>query len=89
MLFREGAVIVGDAVVQEPIRELNPPVHDVTELGIPMIYYHDIVFSPESIRVYLEGMPIKTFESWFGRRLYSNFYATLSTRRGYEKTFLI
>jgi len=82
VLFRRGAVIVGDAVVQEPIRELEPPVHDQTELGIPMIYYHAIVFNPESIRVYLEGMPVRTLESWSGRRLYSNFYALLGTRPG-------
>ena len=89
MLFRKGAVIVGDAVVQEPIRELEPPVHDVTEHGIPMVYYHDIVFNPESIRVYRKALPIRALENWSGRRLYPHFYAILGTRRGYEKTFLI
>ena len=87
VLFRKGAVIVGDAVVEEPIRELEPPVHDETELGIPMIYYHDIVFKPESIRVYAEALPIEMLESWLGRRLYPSFYAILGTRRGYEKMF--
>jgi len=87
VLFRKGAVIVGDAVVQEPIQELEPPMGDQTEVGIPMIYYHDIVFHPESIRVYTKAQPIKTLESWSGRRLYPSFYAILGTRLDYEKTF--
>lgn len=37
VLFRKGAVIVGDAIVEKPIRELEPPVHDQTELGVPVI----------------------------------------------------
>jgi len=88
VLFRKGAVIVGDAVVQEPIRELDPPVHEQTELGIAMIYYHDIVLDPQSIRVYSEGLPVKALESWSGRRIYPSFYAILGTRRDYESTFL-
>jgi len=87
VLFRKGAVIVGDAIVKKPIQKLEPPVHDKTELGPPMIYHHDIVFYPESIRVYAKALPIKTLESWSGQRLYPNFYAILSTRRDYEKTF--
>ena len=87
VLFRKGAVVVGDAVVQEPIREIEPPVHDQTERGIPMIYYHDIVFHPESIRVYTKALPIKTLENWSGRRLYPSFYAILGARREYEKMF--
>jgi len=87
VLFRKGAVIVGDAAVQEPIQKLEPPVHDRTEVGIPMIYYHDIVFHPESIRVYTKALPIKTLESWSGRRLYPSFYAILGSRQDYEKTF--
>jgi len=87
VLFRKGAIIVGDAVVQEPIRELEPPEHDRTELDIPMIYHHDIVFNPKSIRVYLEDTLVKTLESWSGRRLYPSFYAILGARRDYDKTF--
>jgi len=87
VLFRKGAVIVGDAVVQEPIRELDPPMHDQTELGIPVIYYHDIVFNPESIKVYVKDLPVNTLESWSGRSLHPRIYAILGSRQDYEKTF--
>lgn len=87
-LFRKGPVIVGHAVVQEPIREVDPPVHERTERGIPMIHYHDIVFNPQSVRVYSEALPVKALEDWTGRRLYPNFYAILGTRRDCERAFL-
>ena len=87
VLFRKGAVIVGDAAVEEPIRELKPPVRDETELGNPMMYYHDVVFKPESIRVYPEALPVEMLESWSRRRIHPRFYAILGTRSEYERLF--
>lgn len=87
VLFRKGATIVGEAVVQEPIRGLEPPVQEETELGIPMIYYNDIVFNPQSVRVYTKALPIKMLESWSARRLYPGFYTILGSREDYEKAF--
>ena len=87
VLFRKGVAIVGDAVVQDGIRELDPPEHDETELGIPMVYHHDIRFNPESIRVYARVLPVTMLESWSGRRLHPRSYAILGTRRDYEKKF--
>lgn len=87
VLFRKGVIIVGDAVVQEPIRELKPPVHDVTERGIPMVYYHDVVFVPKSIRVYRKALPVRALESWSSRKLHPHFYTILGARRDYEKAF--
>lgn len=87
VLFRKGAFIFGDAVVEEPIRELKPPVHDETELGNPMIYYHDVVFKPKSIRVYSQALPVEILEGWSRRRIYPSFYAILGTRSEYERLF--
>ena len=87
MLFRKGAGIVGDAVEQDGIRELDPPEHDETERGIPMVYHHDIRFNPDSVRVYARVLPATMLERWSGRRLRPGFYAILGTRRDYEKRF--
>ena len=87
VLFRKGTAMVGDAVVQDGIRELDPPEYDETELGVPMVYYHEIKFNPKDIKVYRPGRPVTMFESWSGRRLHGNLYAILGTRRDYEKVF--
>lgn len=87
VLFRKGAYILGDGIVEEPIRELKPPVCDETELGNPMVYYHDVVFEPGSIRVYSRPLPVATLETWSRRRIYPSFYAILGTRSDYETSF--
>ena len=80
VLFRKRSVIVGDAVVKQPIIELIPP-----EEGI---YYHKIVFEPKSIRVYRTDINISRIEAWAGRRVYARFYAIVGLREDYEKTFI-
>ncbi len=87
VLFRKAASIVGDGIVEEPIRELEPPVHDETELGHSMIYYHDVVFKPKSIRVYSQPLPVEILERWSHRRIYPSFYAILCPRSEYERFF--
>jgi hypothetical protein len=87
VLFRKGAIIVDDAEVQDAIRKLDPPEHDKTELGCPMVYYHDIRFNPEGINVYPQGRPVTMLENWSGQRLHRNYYAILGTRRDYEQMF--
>jgi hypothetical protein len=85
VLFRKGALIVGEAVVQKTIRELRPPEHDQTKPG--MIFYHDIVFNPETVKVYEPYRPVEMLERWSGQRLDPRYYTILGTRRDYEKTF--
>lgn len=86
-LFRKKKWVVGEATVQNAIRELEPPVCEETERGVPMTYYHDIFFDPVSIRVYERALHVEALEKWSGRRLYPQFYAILGTRRDYEKCF--
>ncbi|MFQ5826477.1 MAG: hypothetical protein ACE5IA_03875, partial [Dehalococcoidia bacterium] len=85
VLFRKGKDVVGDAVVHEPIRELDPPEHDKTEHGVPKDYYHNIIFDPASVRVY--DLPVESLEHWVGHTLDPRFYSILSSRQDYERAF--
>lgn len=85
VLFRKGKDVVGDAVVHEPIRELNPPEHDKTGHGVSNDYYHDIIFDPASVRVY--DLPIKSLEYWVGHTLKPRFYSILGSRQDCERVF--
>lgn len=89
VLFRKGKKVVGHAMVEELIRELHPPEHGKTEHGVPKDYYHDIIFDPESVRIYPDDLPVESLENWVGRKLNPRFYSILGTRRGYETAFSI
>ncbi|MDO8635766.1 MAG: CARDB domain-containing protein, partial [Dehalococcoidia bacterium] len=80
VLFRKGEVIVGDAVVQQAIIELDPPEEN--------IYYYKIVFEPASVRAYQTEVTVDRIEKWSGRKLQPGLYAILGLRRDYEKAFL-
>ena len=79
VLFRKHGVIVGDAVVNQPITELIPPDGD---------YHHKIVFDPESIRIYPTDLNVSRIEAWADRHLYAGRYAIVGLREDYEKTFI-
>jgi hypothetical protein len=85
VLFRKGKDVVGHAVVHEPIRELDPPEHGKTEHDVPKDYYHDIIFDPQSVRVY--DLSVESLEKWVGCPIKPRFYTILSSRRDYERAF--
>ena len=79
VLFRKHGVIVGDAVVKQPITELIPP-----DRG----FYHKIVFDPKSIRVYPTDLHVSRIEAWAGEHWYAGRYKIVGLREDYEKTFI-
>lgn len=87
VLFRKKGCVVGQATVQNAILELRPPKEDKTEKGIPMTYYHAIVFDPLSIKVCKEAISVEALKRWSGKKLYPQFYSILGTRRDYEEHF--
>ena len=87
VLFLKKGLVVGQATIQNAIRELDPPVDGITERGIPVKYYHEVIFAPQSIIVYRRGIPVEKLKQWSGRSLEPPPYAILGTKQECEEHF--
>ena len=87
VLFRKKGFIVGQAISKTMIEKLEPPEEGETETGEKAIYYHQIFFIPESIKVYQKALSVELIESWADRKLDPRFYSIIGTRQAYEQQF--
>ncbi len=87
VLFSKKGFIIGRAITNTMFRELEPPEEDETETGEEAIYYHEIFFVSESIKVYRKALSVELIERWADRKHNLRSYRILGTRREFEKAF--
>ena len=85
VLFGKSGQVVGEGTMASGILELDPPVEGNTETGERAVYYHQVFFHPDSVRLY--DMPYSTFETWAGPMLGPRFYQVLGLRLDFESAF--
>ncbi len=87
VLFSKKGFIIGRAITKMMIRELEPSEEDETETGEKAIYYYEIIFVSESIKVYRKALSVELIERWASRKHNLRSYRILGTRRDFEEAF--
>ena len=87
VLFSKKGFIIGRAITKTMVRELEPPEEGETETGEKAVYYYEIFFVSESIKVYRKALSVELIERWADRKHNLRSYRILGTRRDFEKAF--
>jgi len=87
VLFSKKGFVIGRAITKTMIRELEPPEEGETETGEKAIYYYEIIFVSESIKVYRKALSVELIERWASRKHNLRSYRILGTRRDFEEAF--
>ena len=85
VLFGKNGLVVGEGSMASGILELDPPVEGNTATGEPAVYYHQVFFQPDTVRVY--DMPYSALEAWADAMLGPRFYQVLGRRSDFESAF--
>jgi hypothetical protein len=62
ILFQYRKAIIGEAVVKEAEKKLDPPVKETTKAGVEVEYNWQITVAPWSVRVYDHPVPLKKIQ---------------------------
>jgi hypothetical protein len=88
VLFRKFDIVVGEAIVQQPIRKLEPPIKEESSgSGELTTYYHEVIFAQADVRIYKKPIAIVDLQKWANRPIERRFYSILGLRKQFEGKF--